>query len=103
MSDIIFLNCWHLDILWYSSKQTVQNGSESVVVVSTKWSSSDSTAVTRSLIYIAVALDVPAFFKDMVARLRGKLGGDGCLMLITSWRLDRRVLFVLHVVRRSSL
>lgn len=59
--------------------------------------------MTRSHIKIALALDTLQFVEDGPARRGGELGMDGRSTLFTRRPRDGRILFVLYVVRRSSL
>lgn len=61
----------------------MKSGVESIYVVSSKSNSSYSIAVTKSLIGIAVALDMLELGEDRTTQRGGELGGDGHSTLIT--------------------
>lgn len=56
MKNVMFVTCCNLEMFWLSTRQTLQNGAESVDIVSSESNSPDSTAVTRSLSDLAAAL-----------------------------------------------
>lgn len=99
----MFLTCWHIESLVLAFKQTLQNSVETIDTASCKSNPPDSVVATRLPIDISVALDTLVFVEGEAARRRGEPGRDGRLTVITCWTRNGRFLFVLHVVRRSSL
>lgn len=102
--DIMIMTCcWHVEVLWSSLGQTLQNRLESTDVVLPKTSSSDSSAAKKSLTGIAVALNILIFAKGKAVWWRISTGGHGRSTLITGRARDSRLGLFLYVVRGVSV
>lgn len=103
IEDAIFLTCFHLEVLSFSFRQTLQNCVRSNDVVSSRSNSPDSTSATRSINDIAEVLDVLAFLGKEVARRCEELGGDRRSITITRRPLHCRSRFFFYLYILSSL
>lgn len=85
-------NCY---FLWLSLRQARQNGVESIEVVSSKSNVPDSTAVTTSLMAMAVSTSYSSVNVDRFESPPGNPASDGCSIFITRRPRDRRPLVAL--------
>lgn len=63
----MYLTYWYLKALWLYFIQNLQNGVQTVDVVSSKEVLSNSTAASRVLTDVAVGLDALAFVENGIA------------------------------------